>query len=230
MDKTKTGPVGPYVDYTLVKADATLDDFRRFCEEALEDGNRLIVRSVCVLPDPKIITLCKKIVAGSGIFVSTVNDFPLGRGGKAIKHFGAVIARDAGADEIDTKLNAGFLRIGEHEEVKDELWAVVELFPKATKVIIESGHQWYTERIIKEATHLIADVGAFCAKTSTTVVDNITPEEKIQHVVWMHEAEPALTKKPAGGIRKLSQVEPLWKIIPPEKLIVGASTPFWKNP
>lgn len=230
MEKTKPGPIGPYVDYTLVKADATMNDFRRFCEEALEEENRLVIRSVCVLPDPKIITLCKKIVAGSGILVSTVNDFPLGRSGKAIKHFGALIARDAGADEIDTKLNAGLLRIGEYEQVKDELWAVVELFPKATKIIIESGHQWYTERIIKEATRLIADVGAFCAKTSTTVVDNIPPEAKLQHVIWMDEAEPRLVKKPAGGFRKMSQVEPFFKVILPEKLIFGASMPFWKNP
>lgn len=229
VDEITVKPERPYVDYTLVKADATLDDFRRFCEEALEEENRFVVRSICVLPDPRVITFCKKIAAGSGILVSTVNDFPLGRGGKAIKHFGALIARDAGADEIDTKLDAGLLRDGSYAEVVDELAAVVEVFLKATKVIIESGHSWYTERIIKEATHLIADVGAFCVKTSTTVIDNIPPEAKLQHVVWMHEAEPALTKKLAGGVRKLSQVEPLWKIIPSEKLIVGASTPFWKN-
>lgn len=220
----------PYVDYTLVYADATMNDFRLFCEEALEEENRLVIRSVCVLPDPRIITFCKKILEGSGILLSTVNDFPLGRGGKMQKLFGALTAKEAGADEIDTKLNAGLLRNGSYAEVIDELAAIIEIFPNATKVIIESGHPWYTERIIKEATHLIATAGAFCIKTSTTVIDSIPPEAKLQHVLWMHEAEPALIKKLAGGVRRLSQVEPLWKIIPPEKLIVGASTPFWKNP
>lgn len=230
MNKSAICMRKPYVDYTLVKADTTMEDFRRFCEEALEEENRFIVRSVCVLPDPHIITFCKKIVEGSGIFISTVNDFPLGRSGKAIKHHGALIAKDAGADEIDTKLNAGLLREGNYAKIIDELAAVVEVFPGKTKVIIESGHSWYTEEIIKEATRLIAIASAFCVKTSTTVVDNIAPEAKLQHVLWMHEAEPGLVKKLAGGVRKLSQVKPLWDTIPPEKLIVGASMPFWKNP
>lgn len=230
MDEPAVCARKPYVDYTLVKADATMNDFRRFCEEALEEENRKFVRSVCVLPDPKIITFCKKILDGSGILLSTVNDFPLGRGGKMLKLFGALTAKEAGADEIDTKINAGLLREENYTGIIDELRAVTRVFPRATKVIIESGHRWYTEKIIKEATRLISVTGAFCVKTSTTVVDNITPEEKIQHIVWMHEAVPELTKKLAGGVRKLSQVEPLWKVIPPEKLIVGASVPFWKNP
>ncbi|MBI2669849.1 MAG: hypothetical protein HYX20_01750 [Candidatus Yanofskybacteria bacterium] len=230
MDEPAVCARKPYVDYTLVKADATMEDFRRFCEKALEEENRLVIRSVCVLPDPRIIKFCKKILEGSGILLSTVNDFPLGRGGKMLKLYGALTAKEAGADEIDTKLNAGLLREINYKDVIEEIAVVVKVFPKATKVIIESGHQWYNERIIKEAAHLVATTGAFCVKTSTTVVDNIAPEEKNQHVVWMHESEPDLVKKAAGGYRKISQVKPLWKVIPPDKLIVGSSVPFWKNP
>ncbi|MBI2062683.1 MAG: hypothetical protein HYW38_00380, partial [Candidatus Colwellbacteria bacterium] len=219
-----------YVDYTLVYPDTTLADFKRFCEEALQEENRTVIRSVCVLPDPNVIKLCKVILEGSGILVSVVNDFPLGRGGISLKHCAAIIASDAGANEIDTVLNTAFLREGKFAEIIDELTCLVEIFPDATKVIIESGHPWYDENKIKLATELVATSKAFCVKTSTTMVDNVPPEVKIQHIKWMHEAAPNLIKKLSGGVRKLSQVEPLWDFLPPEKLIVGASTPFWKNP
>lgn len=230
MEEAKTSLQSPYVDYTLLYADAMLKDFERLCAQALEEENRRMIRAVCVLPEPRIIAFCKKMLEGSGILVAAVNDFPLGRGGKEMKRYQAHITRESGGDEIDTVLNAGLIRDGGYWEAGDELRPVVELFPRNTKVIIESGHAWYTEGIVKEATRLVASSGAFCVKTSTGFIANIAPEAKVQHVAWMHEAEPGLMKKAAGGFKTPEQVKRLWDVVPREKLIVGASSPFWRNP
>ena len=229
MHNTQQNTEKPYVDYTLLKADATLADFEKLCKEALQEENRSKIRAVCVLPEPRIIRLCKEMLKGSGIKIAVVNDFPLGRGGITAKRDQALASRDADVDEVDTVLNTGFLREGRYREAETELWTIVEVFPGATKVIIESGHPWYTEGLIKEATRLVAAAGAFCVKTSTGFIDNIQPEAKAQHVLWMHEAEPGLVKKAAGGFSTIAQVELLWKVAPREKIIVGASKPFWKN-
>jgi|SRR3989344_3804255 len=217
------------VDYTLLYADATLEDFKRLCAQALEEENRRMIRAVCVLPEPRIITLCKRMLEGSGIMVAVVNDFPLGRGGKELKHRQALLVKELGVHEIDTVLNTGLLREKNCREAEDELRPLVELFPGGVKVIIESGHAWYTEQLIKNATHSVAASGAFCVKTSTGFIDNIAPEIKAQHVAWMHEAEPGLVKKAAGGFKTMKQVQGLLNIVPAERLIVGASSSFWRN-
>ncbi|MDO8558012.1 MAG: hypothetical protein Q7S09_02345 [bacterium] len=229
MSNTPSSVEKPYIDFTLLLADATLEDFERLCQTALEEENRKVIRAVCVLPEPRIIAFCQKMLKDSGIMVAVVNDFPLGRGGKDAKRRGAFAAREAGVDEIDTVLNTGLLREGRYREAGDELRGVVEAFPNATKVIIESGHTWYTEDLVKGATKLIASSGAFCVKTSTGFIDNIAPEVKVQHVAWMHEAEPGLMKKAAGSYKKLAQVQLLWDVVPRDKIIVGASSPFWRS-
>lgn len=217
----------PYVDYTLLKSDATDADFLRFCREAKEYPK--IVRSVSVFSDPAVIELCAKELAGTKIYVGAVNDFPFGRGGAKTKHQQALIAKKSGAKEVDTVINTGALWEGKYNVVLEELKAVTGIFPGRTKVILETGHNWYTEYLIKKATELSAKAGAFCVKTSTGFVANITVEEKTWHVKWMHEADPELVIKIAGGVKTQKQVQwffdNLW--LPKDKLIFGASSKFW---
>ena len=111
--------------------------------------------------------------------------------------------------------------------VLKELQAVTRVFPKTAKVILETGHKWYTEYLIKKATELVAESGAFCVKTSTGFVQNIPVEEKVKHIQWMHEAVPELVKKVAGGIKTKEDVQLFLALLPGNKLIFGASTKFW---
>ena len=215
----------PYVDYTLLKPDARITDFIRLCEEARKYPK--IIRSVCVLPDPEIIGVCLRRLKGSGIIVCTVNDFPLGRGGKEGKRKGALIAKKAGAQEIDTVINAAALRDGYLDIVFRELTAVTSLFSKRTKVIVETGHEWYNEHLIKIATELVAQSGAFCIKTSTGFIKNIPVEDKVKQVELMHKVAPDLVKKVAGGVKNERQAQLFFDVLPADKLIFGASGKFW---
>jgi deoxyribose-phosphate aldolase len=215
----------PYIDYTLLKPEARRDDFLNLCREARKYPE--IIRSVCVLPSPIIIQECLNILEGSNIFVCVVNDFPLGRGGEMAKSRQAEIVREAGAKEIDTVINVGALLDGKFNVVLDELKAVSEIFPKATKVILETGHEFYSEELIKKATEIVANSGAFCVKTSTGFIKNIPIEAKVNHIKWMHEAAPGLVKKVAGGIKTKKDAELFSGIVPEDLLIFGASSKFW---
>lgn len=225
----------PYVDYTLLRPDAKTADFLKLCDTAVKPENRNIVRSVCVLPDKEIIELCRRAFSAAAKHtpelrtkVCVVNDFPLGRGTLHMKLEGARMARRWGADEIDTVIDARLLLEKNYRQLSEELAAVADVFPGATKVILETGHPWYDEELIKEATLLVEKSGAFCAKTSTGFVANIPVEQKVQHVKWMHEAAPRLMIKVAGGIKTMAHAKLFWDVVPREKLIFGASERFWE--
>lgn len=216
------------VDYTLLRPESTITDFIKLCQEAKRYPT--IIRSVYVLPDPRVIRACVNELGDSGILVGCVNDFPLGRGGPELKQEQAMVTIDNGADENDTVINTGALREGKYKLVFEEIKAVTGVFLPAggnVKVIIETGHQWYTEYLIKKATEIVAKAGAFCVKTSTGFIENIPVEEKALHVQWMHEAVPELVKKVAGGVKKPEHAQLFFDIIPVDKLIFGASFKFW---
>lgn len=215
----------PYVDYTLLKPEATREDFLNLCREARKYPD--IIRSVCVLPSPIIIQECLNILEGSNIFVCAVNDFPLGRGGEISKLRQAEIVKEAGAKEIDTVINAGALLDGKFDVVLNELRAVSDIFPKATKVIIETGHEFYSESLMKKAAEIVAESGAFCVKTSTGFIKNIPIERKVEHVKWIHEAVPEIMKKVSGGVKTERDAEIFFDVVPKDLLIFGASAKFW---
>ncbi len=215
------------VDLTLLKPDARLGDFIKLCAEAKENSE--IVRGVCVLPDPLVIETCAKELEESGILVSCVNDFPFGRGGWETKEKQAEIARHCGADEIDTVINVAALRDGRDEIILKEIENIATIFVGDVKVILETGHPWYGKSLIKKATKLVFEAGAFCVKTSTGFVANIPVEEKVKHVRWMHEAEPDLKIKVAGGIKTIRDAELFLNIpgLSADNIIFGASAKFW---
>jgi len=216
-----------FIDYTLLKREAGLKDFDELCRVALEHTD--VVRGVCVPENPFIVKHCKNIV-GDRLKVAAVNGFPLGNQGSIIKKFSASLVKECGADEVDTVINLGFLRTGEHVLVLEDLRSVTNIYPGVVKVILEVGCPFYTEGLVKEATHLVAESGAFCVKTSTGFLDkDISVEEKVKFVKWMHEAAPRLMIKVAGGVKTMAHVKMFLEVVPESQLIVGASGKIWES-
>src|SRR3989344_2435343 len=215
----------PYVDYTLVKPDATFSDYERHCREALESPDD--VRAVCVLPDPEVLHMCRRTLEQK-MSICAVNDFPDGRGGWRGKLADAEIALECGIREIDTVINTSYVKEGNYGAAKAEFAGIISMFQGAVKVIVETGYPWYTEYKIKKVTELVAEIGAFCIKSSTGVIAKIPVEQKIQHIAWMHQVAPHLTIKIAGDVGSMEQVNAARSVVPAGKLIVGASRPFWK--
>jgi deoxyribose-phosphate aldolase len=213
------------VDLTNLKPDAGFNDLRELCVTAKENAD--VVRAVCINPDPRRIKFCKDILDGSGIKICVVNSFPLGQGGLEARNAEALLAFSAGANEVDTVMNTGFLKEGLYKDILADLVVVASVLP--TKAIIETGHSWYTEALVKKAAELAAESGAFCVKTSTGFVANIPVKDKVKHVQWMHEAAPGLMVKVAGGVTTREEAELFLDVVPPEQLIFGASALFWKK-
>lgn len=149
------------IDHTLLKQDATSEEIKKLCKEALEYN----FASVCV--NPTNVELAAKILNGSLVKVCTVIGFPLGANTTKIKVLEAKDAVENGATEVDMVINIGRLKDKDYDYVKKDIEAVVnEVKGKALiKVIIETCLLTDEEKVI--ACKLASEAKADFAKTST---------------------------------------------------------------
>jgi len=89
------------IDHTLLKPDATRDEIRKICLEALKYG----FASVCV--NPWNVSQAAELLRGSEVRVCTVVGFPLGATLPQVKMYEAEEAIKLGAQEIDMVINVG---------------------------------------------------------------------------------------------------------------------------
>ena len=188
-------PIASYIDHTLLKADATMDDITRIAGEAASYG----FASVCV--NPCWVPLCRKLLDGTGVKVCTVVGFPLGASSSTAKAAETAAAVEDGADEIDMVVNIGYLRSGMDDEVLGDIKAVREACRgKVLKVIIEACLLTDEEKI--RACRLAEEAGADFVKTSTGFSSG---GATVADVALMRKAVGGRLKvKAAGGIRTLA--------------------------
>ena len=182
-----------YIDHTLLKPEATEDQFRKLCEEARQHS----FASVCV--NPSWVALCAGLLKGSPVKVCTVIGFPLGATTPTTK---AIETRDAianGADEIDMVINVGALKSGNDALVKDDIEAVVAAARgrAIVKVILETALLTKEEKI--KACLLSKMAGADFVKTSTGFVPGGATVEDI--ALMRETVGPDMGVKASGGIR-----------------------------
>lgn len=149
------------IDHTLLKQDATSEEIKKLCKEALEYN----FASVCV--NPTNVELAAKILNRSLVKVCTVIGFPLGANTTKIKVLEAKDAVENGATEVDMVINIGRLKDKDYDYVKKDIEAVVnEVKGKALiKVIIETCLLTDEEKVI--ACKLASEAKADFVKTST---------------------------------------------------------------
>ena len=193
--KEERKPIASYIDHTLLKADATMDDIIRIAGEAASYG----FASVCV--NPCWVPLCRKLLEGTGVKVCTVVGFPLGASSSTAKAAETAAAVEDGADEIDMVVNIGYLRSGMDDEVLGDIKAVREACRgKVLKVIIEACLLTDEEKI--RACRLAEEAGADFVKTSTGFSSG---GATVADVALMRKAVGGRLKvKAAGGIRTLA--------------------------
>ena len=188
------------IDHTLLKAVGTGEDVQQLCREALEYG----FASVCI--NPCYVPLAAKILAGSDVVVCTVIGFPLGATSSAAKAYEAGEAVRAGASEVDMVINVGALKAGCHEEVRQDIRAVVEATMSErqdtlVKVIIETCYLTDKEKVA--ACILSRDAGAHFVKTSTGFG---TGGATVEDVALMRKTVgPDMGVKASGGIKNVLQ-------------------------
>jgi deoxyribose-phosphate aldolase len=160
-DKVKTSAdIAPYIDHTLLKADATREEVVKLAEEARKHG----FATVCV--NSANVGTAARILQGSKTVAIAVVGFPLGAGMPSAKAFESREAIRCGAREIDMVINIGALKAKDYGVVFKDIQAVVEASrPYPVKVILETSQLSLEEKIV--ACGLSKAAGAAFVKTST---------------------------------------------------------------
>ena len=163
MSELKFTPaqIAKFIDHTLLKPQATLEDIRKVCEEA----KAYDTASVCV--NPSYIKFVAEQLADSDVTPCCVIGFPLGATTPNTKAFEAAEAVANGAREVDMVINIGAAKSGNWALVERDIAAVVNAVEgeAAVKVIIECCLLTDEEKV--KACEAAKRVGADFVKTST---------------------------------------------------------------
>jgi len=152
--------IAPYIDHTLLKADATREEVLKLAEEARKYG----FATVCV--NSANVGTAARVLKGSSTVPIAVVGFPLGAGLPSAKAYEAREAIRCGAREIDMVINIGALKARDFALVLKDISAVVEASrPYGVKVILETSQLSDDEKIA--GCVLSKAAGAAFVKTST---------------------------------------------------------------
>jgi len=192
------GTIAAMIDHTLLKATATSEEIKSYCQQAIEYK----FASVCV--NPCFVKLVAEGLKGSQVKVCTVIGFPLGATLPEVKAFEATKAVEAGAQEIDMVINIGALKEGRIDYVEAEIRGVVEASKNAVvKVIIEACYLNDEEKVL--VCEAAKRAGAHFVKTSTGFG---TGGAQLEDVALMRRTVGVgVGVKASGGIKKLSDAE-----------------------
>jgi len=184
-----------YIDHTLLKADATGDQIRRLCEEAVEFG----FASVCI--PPVYVPLAASRLYGSEVAIGTVVGFPLGYSTLAAKTRETLEAVAAGAGEIDMVIHLGAAIEGNLEAIETEIREVVKAGRSAAvKIIIECC--LLDDSLKKALVERVVAGGAAYVKTSTGFGSGGATVADVR--LLAAAAAGRIGVKAAGGIRDWS--------------------------
>ena len=187
------------IDHTLLKADATKEQVKKLCEEAMEYG----FHSVCV--NSSFVYYCAQLLKDSDVKVCTVIGFPLGSMSTAGKAAEAKAAVKDGAQELDMVIHVGMIKSGDWDYVKQDIASVVEeAGGKAiVKVILETCLLIEEEK--KTACRIAKEAGAAFVKTSTGFSSGGATFADVE-LLKRHVGE-GVKVKAAGGIRSFEDAE-----------------------
>lgn len=185
-----------YFDHTNLKADASLKDIEKLCEEA----KTFNFMSVCV--NPFYIDKAKELLKGTDVKVCTVIGFPLGQMTTEMKVEEAKNAVKHGASEVDMVINVAKAKENDFAYVENEIRQIKQgIGDILLKVILENCY--LSKEQIRNASLAAKNAGADFVKTSTGFgKGGATPED----VRIMREAVGMdLGVKAAGGIHTLAE-------------------------
>ncbi|WP_316858814.1 deoxyribose-phosphate aldolase [uncultured Cohaesibacter sp.] len=159
--------------------------------------------AVCVWP--RFVKKAKECLAGTGIKIATVVNFP--QGGEDLEPVLAetTVALADGADEIDLVISYKAFMAGRKGFAENMIAKVKAAIPAPAKLktILETGELKEPE-LIRQASIMAIDAGADFIKTSTgKVAVNATPEAADIMLSVIAESDSPVGFKPAGGVKTL---------------------------
>ncbi|WP_017209119.1 deoxyribose-phosphate aldolase [Clostridium beijerinckii] len=185
--------IAKYIDHTILKPEATVEDVKKLCKEAKEYN----FASVCV--NGCYAKLVSTELMGTDVKTCVVVGFPLGAMTKEAKAFETNQAIENGATEIDMVINVGALKDKNYSLLKEDIEAVVNAAKgKAlVKVIIETCLLSDEEKV--KACEIAKEAKADFVKTSTGFSTGGATKEDI--ALMRETVGSDLGVKASGGVR-----------------------------
>ena len=185
------------VDHTLLRPDASWEEIRALCDEAIYYGTA----SVCI---PPVFVKAVREYVGDRMAICTVIGFPNGYSAPEVKIYEAERAVEDGADEIDMVMQIGAFKSGRAALAAQEIRAVREACRgKILKVIVEACLLTEEEKIA--ACRMVTEEGADFIKTSTGFSAGGATFEDV--ALFARHVGKGVRIKAAGGIQTLEDAE-----------------------
>ncbi len=184
-------------DHTLLHQDATFDDIKALCDDAIKYHTASVCIPPCYVKDAKA-------YVGDRMKICTVIGFPNGNMTTTVKVLETFDAIDKGADEIDMVINIGRLKSKDYDYVKQEINLIKQACgDHILKVIIETCMLTEEEKI--KMCELVTEAGADFIKTSTGFSTAGATFEDVE--LFAKHVGKGVKIKAAGGISTLADAE-----------------------
>ncbi len=199
------------IEHTILRPDATLNDIKRYCHEALRYGFR------AVYVPPIYVKDAYELLKGSDVVVGSVVSFPYGFSKTSGKVQEALSIVEDGCKCVDMVMNICLFKDGRYADVEEDIRSVVKAVKEVdeeveVKVIIETS--LLTPAEIAIATKLVAKAGADFVKTCTgrgprgvTVEDIAIIKRTLSEICMVDK----VGIKASGSIRDLNKMVELIK-------------------
>lgn len=185
------------VDHTLLTQDATWEDIKQICDDAI----KYQTASICI--PAAYVKKAVEYVDGK-VDVCTVIGFPNGYSTTEVKVFETKNAIENGAKEIDMVININELKNKNHDYVLNEIKEIKEACGDLIlKVIIETALLTEEEKV--KMCQIVTESGADYIKTSTGFSTGGATLEDIQ--LFAKNVGENVKIKAAGGIASLEDAE-----------------------
>ena len=180
-----------FLDYSLLRADATKEDVARVCAEAREHG----IGRVCV--NTSRVAQAYHLLEESGVQLVAAVGFPLGAMDSDAKRYETEVAVDSDAQFIEAVANIGRLKDGDHDYVLRELRDVVEAADeRPVSVVIEASLLSPAE--IQTVCGIVEEAGGKAVVASTGFEGRNARVEDIRRI--REAVDDSFGIKASGGI------------------------------
>lgn len=192
-----TATILSHVDHTLLKPEATWEQIKTLCDEAMEFG----CATVCI--PPSFVKQAAAYVQGN-LKICTVIGFPNGYNTTAAKIFETKDAVENGASEIDMVINNGMVKDRQWDDIAHEIAGIkAACLGRPLKVIIETCLLSDMEKI--KLCQLAAKEEVAYVKTSTGFSTGGATADDVR--LLRACCPPHVKVKAAGGIASLADAE-----------------------
>ncbi len=182
------------IDHSLLRPNATLEELRKVCQEAVEYK----FKAVCI--NPIFVADAVSLLKGKDVLVCSVVGFPFGTNSSEIKAKEATEVIERGAREADMVIRVGALKDKKDQDVVKDIRVVVDAARGCpVKVILETCYLTEEEKV--RGCRLVMEAGAAFVKTSTGFASGGATIEDAR--LMRNTVGKDFGVKAAGGIRTL---------------------------